>query len=121
MPAARAELILPSGTNALHCPACGTAVFYAEEGVNEKMCGHILFLLDWNGEIWLPEPEGHNAALLIHAIDTIWNDSERWSEAESRIVAALPENCLVLCIDQPATGPEDDGSYIAVAVNMGVE
>jgi hypothetical protein len=116
MPAAVCRIVVENGVQNLSCPICASPVFTEDEGVQEQACAHVLFLVDWVGELCtFARPQGD---VFGERLNALYEISETDDDALVALAAELPPSALLMTIEQPAHGGGHDGSSCSVAFDF---
>ena len=121
MAASIATIVLKNGgPAALHCPACGVAIFKEEEyGGEDDFCRHVLAVYDW-ADILSPGPEIDEA--LADELEDVAEDARGSHEDVAKALAEkLEASDLVLHIHERARGGGHDGTDFVAAFRFPVE
>ena len=108
MPAQIARLSLNSGINNFHCSVCGERLIDEENGLTDELCGHVVAVVDWIGELIVGPAATPKLAEAM-------NETEHTAEALAKI---LPDTVVVFDFIEPPRGGGHDGEDLAIALDF---
>lgn len=113
MTGAVAQVECRNGAEELYCPRCAHQIL-GEEGLADAWCPHLLFVVDWIGELNLPASvDTSDGNSIARRLRELWDeDAPTIEDGVARLAAALPESAFVLSIFEPARGGGHDGSIV---------
>jgi hypothetical protein len=120
MPASHVRLEAKGGLRDLFCPACAAPVFTDEAGASDELCDHVCFFIDWAGEITLASPDNYTGDVerRQQAIVDLVEETDDWDEFIAKAAKALPASAVILDIDAPTEGDEEDATRVVVAIDF---
>jgi hypothetical protein len=120
MPASHVHIDAKDGLRDLYCPVCSSPIFTADAGAAEDLCDHICFFIDWAGEITLASPENYTGdeERRQQTIVDLVESTDDWDEFVEKAVKALGDSAIVMDIEAPTIGADEDGTRVVVAIDF---
>ena len=102
------RLSLHLGIKNFHCSVCGERLIDSENGLTDELCGHVVAVVDWIGELIVGPAAPPKLAEAINAKkDTV-----------QALAKVLPDTVVVFDFIEPPRGGGHDGSSVTIAVDF---